>query len=220
MCIRDSLKGPDPARAVRILSETGVLSRCLPGWSDQSVDGAASAEFLGRCLPSAPRGSVSPVALGLAVLLDPERDGDAEKVLGRLEQLKTSRGQRTAVLSLLRLRGELLALVGEVAPTAAVAVGTWVALARDPAFEAAVTLTQGAWAEVAPDLAATVEALRALSASAPLEPIELTAKDAMAVGIRPGPALGDLLRRAKLASLGGAFSDREGALAWLAAELR
>ena len=214
------LRGPDPARAIRVLSETGVLSRCLPGWTDRSVDGAASADFLARCLPSASRGAVSPVALGLAVLLDPQRDGDAETTTQRLEELKTSRDLRTSVLSLLRVRGELLALMGEATPTAAVAVGEWVALARDPAFEAGVTLTQGADAEVAPDLAATVEVLRALSASAPLEPVELAAKDAMALGIRPGPELGDLLRRAKLASLGGAFSDLEGGLAWLAAEIR
>ncbi len=43
----------------------------------------------------------------------------------------------------------------------------------------------------------------------------LRGRDVLALGIAPGPRVGEILRRAFEAQLDGAFSDREGALAWL-----
>jgi hypothetical protein len=58
------------------------------------------------------------------------------------------------------------------------------------------------------------------AATAPDPPVELRAADLLELGVERGPALGEGLRLVRLASLGGAFSDREGALSWARATLR
>jgi tRNA nucleotidyltransferase/poly(A) polymerase len=244
------LRGPDPARAVGILAGAGVFAGCMPGWqdADDPVDGAACAEVLDGCLPSQPRGQCSPVALGLAVLLDPGGAGDMDSALNRLDQLKASRELRSSVMALLRMRSELLDRVEQPVPAEALERGSWIALARDPFFEAGATLAVAGQPNAQPgglpdgkasdsaidsavdssvdsafdrgELIATLDALRALSDGAPSEPVELTPKDAMAAGLQPGPSLGEVLRRAKLMALAGEFDDRAGALAWLEREVR
>ncbi|QDV07373.1 tRNA nucleotidyltransferase/poly(A) polymerase [Planctomycetes bacterium Poly30] len=204
------LRGPDPARAVRVLSDAGVLDLSLPGWSRNDL--AVSA--LGRVLPGAERGEVSAVALGLAVLLAPDPT-DLDSVADRLERLKSSKELRNSVLTVLRTRTQLDALVDAAEPADVLERGRRVALARDGSFEAAVSLAIARAADSSEGIREAVARLRALSAEAPPEPVALTAKDAMEAGYQPGPELGDVLRRAGLAALGGAFEDREGALAWL-----
>ncbi len=218
------LRGPDPARAVGVLAETGVLELSLPGWADagSGLDPQGRVAALRACLPNEGLGSVSPVALGLAVLLGPGADVTAtevDEVIDRIDQLKASRDLRQAVVAVVRARRELEGVDQSTCELDTQEKGRRVALARDSSFEAGASFA-AAWAhDGGKAMNAVADDLRALSRSAPSAPIELTAKDAMAVGLRPGPALGGTLRRAKLAALGGAFDDRAGALDWLRAEV-
>ncbi|MFT5732034.1 MAG: tRNA nucleotidyltransferase/poly(A) polymerase [Planctomycetota bacterium] len=209
------LTGPDPAKAVRALSDARVLELALPGW-DGEVEGAIA--VLGRILPHAARGEISPVALGLALLLAPAPCA-AEVITERLERLKSSKDLRMTVQAILRLRAEIERLIDVDPPAEVIERGRRVALARDRHFEAAASLALAWKGADDVDLLVAVTGLRDLSVAAPSEPIELSARDAMEAGLKPGPELGDVLRRAKLAGLGGAFNDRASALAWLKAAL-
>ncbi len=215
------LKGPDPARAARILSETGVFGSCLPGWegSANSAVGEACAERLAKCLPSPSRSESASVALGLAVLLDPTESGQVVAVQNRLEELRPSKELRSSVMSILAISGDLIRTAGESVPADAMGRGAWVTQARSQYFEAGAALALAGRSIDRTVLAATIDDFRRLSREAPAAAVELSAKDAMDAGLKPGPLLGDVLRGAKLAALGGAFSDREGALAWLAQQV-
>ena len=205
-----------------ILASVGALQDSLPGWGPECAskeERAESVEILGRCLgPGAPAQD-APVALGLAVLLDPAGVAEEEVLLERLVSLKTSKELRTSILTIRRTRKRLVELVGQTLPQAAIDRGGWVKLAREPFFGAGAALALASDPAAEAGLRETIETLRTLSKEAPVDPVALTAKDAMGVGLGPGPALGEVLRRAALASLGGAFPDRDAALAWLAEEV-
>ena len=219
------LKTGDPAHAIEILAGAGILGRCVPGWNDQWRK--ARVDALGRAFPNQGIDEPSAVALGLAILLEPlgiPDETEARGLLGDgLDALRVSRDRRSSALRLLELRGKIRSLHDEVShlPDDAIAVGQRVALFRDKDFPAAwlfATSTDqaprdggAAYAKLRLDLAKN-------SADAPMTPPELTAADAMEAGVERGPELGEILRRARFAALGGAFTTREGALEWLAAQ--
>lgn len=62
--------------------------------------------------------------------------------------------------------------------------------------------------------------LEELDAGAPVSPVTLSAGDLQDLGVPRGPLLGALLRRVQLASLGGAFESRAGAMDWARDQLR
>ena len=103
--------------------------------------------------------------------------------------------------------------------------GALVAAWREPARVDGLRLAR-AWAQATGNevrvarLESLEEAARLLDAGAPQDPLALTADELMAAGVPRGPALGVALRRVQHGALGGAFDDREGALAWLSDALR
>jgi poly(A) polymerase len=56
-------------------------------------------------------------------------------------------------------------------------------------------------------------------AESPLPPRWVTGRDLIALGVSPGPAMGQLLREAYDAQIGGRFDSREATLEWLGTRL-
>lgn len=223
------LRLPRASVAIDVLARGGHLARCVPGWNE---DGEASSlrasvvEALGTdAAPRVPRR----LFMGLAALLeaaplskltDDERSRRTEE---RITALRASRDLRRAVLGLVRVRHQLVADAdrGETGDEqTAEQCGAIVAAWRAPERADGMLLAR-AWASATGDEAqlARLEtweaAARILHTAAPKDPLRLTADDLMAAGVPRGPELGTALRRLEHGALGGAFKDRDGALAWL-----
>lgn len=199
------------ARSAELMEHCGLASRSVPGWSD----GPRRVALLAAMEELQP--PVDP-AVGLAGWLP----GNAAAAGEALQHLRASNALRDQAVGLLERAAELgdLSVRGaEDAEARGALVETW----REPAtalalqYEAARMAAEG---DADSDAArARWAAVAAMSAAAPPEPIELKAADLMAIGVERGPALGAGLRRCRLASLGGAFADRDGAFEWARREL-
>jgi tRNA nucleotidyltransferase/poly(A) polymerase len=195
-------KRPGAHRAVSLLAEIGLLAPALTPGDD------------GWCVPEAERLARlarldEPVGLerGLALLLQPAGDEQAERGAKALEDLRLSRAEQTAVRALWSGLGALRALdAGRRAPRVRLARrDDWAALRSlaltVPGCEAA---------------AGEVEALRRAATKEELNPAPLLSSDDLAASALPrGPEWGRALADAEELQLEGELADREAALAWL-----
>ncbi|MEM1449634.1 MAG: CCA tRNA nucleotidyltransferase [Planctomycetota bacterium] len=219
------LRGPAPWVALRTLHDGGHAARCVQGWSEGDAVAALRPDVLERL------GNAPGLGLGLAALLEPaplgplDPDARIEGTLEAAAELRASRTDARAAAGIVGLRAELERAAEAPPPEGAEESGARVALWRAPGRADALRLAL-AWAEVGGDAArgrrldALASACDALDAAAPSDPVELTAAELIDLGVERGPALGALLQRARHAALGGAFTAREGALAWVRAALR
>ncbi len=246
--VRDELLktmgGGRPFRALELLVEGGHASRCLPSMGSE-VEVRARLEALRRV--EASFGDRAPGSwgardaglweVGLAVLFGPATwpmAGDSlEECLSvlsdRLTELRCSREERREVAEVCVGCAGLLEAASTLDGGAELGDpevrGGLVQLWRLPARPAAAVLAR-AWTEVAGQGAAlarlrdALAELESLDASAPQLPVMLTAGDLQDLGVPRGPELGRLLHRVQRASLGGGFTDRDGALAWARRQVR
>ncbi|MBM3988885.1 MAG: CCA tRNA nucleotidyltransferase [Planctomycetes bacterium] len=199
-----------PARALRLLHELGVIERALPG--------LAASEMDRRCAVVARAGEPLGVLEGLCVLflaeiLTPNRAGEGEELERRLGLLRPSRELRHGTLEV----GELLRAI-ESWSVHAPRRSELFRAARKPGWNAAARLARAARAELGQPLAALDAALARLSGFGPRdfspEPL-LAGPDLAAAGIPRGPRWGELLLAAETAQLDGELGTREDALRWL-----
>ena len=174
------LATPDPAEAVALMAELGVLAAALP----EGADPARLARLVTAGAPADPM-------LRLAALLD----GDPAALAARL---RLSVEERTALLGL------------RTPPAPSVAMDD-AALRRLLADTAPALLTGRAWLTgVGEALAPQIAAL-----GRPVFPLE--GRDALALGVAPGPAVGALLRRVRAWWMtGGCVADADACRAELA----
>lgn len=196
--------GPAPGQGIRLLRELGLLEAIWPdrAWGD--LDAAARA---GDALAFAP-----PTAALAALLLagSPEADEAA------LERLVLSRQQRQRCEWLLRRAREGEAL-------AAAPVAARKRALREEGGDELLTLLRALALAGDGRLDRVGELERDLArwrregslAPAPL----LDGKALIEAGVRPGPAIGELLRTLEDLQLSGEVRDRAGAEAWLATAL-
>ncbi len=219
--------------AIDVLARGGHLARCVPGWNedgDASSVRASVLEALGAGeAQGLPLRLSMGLAMGLAVLLEAaplselSTDERSRRTEERVTALRGSRDLRRAVVGLVRVRHELIADAGrkesgdgQTAEQCGAIVAAW----RAPERAGGMLLAR-AWARATGDgaqlarLESWEAAAQILHAAAPKDPIRITADDLMAAGVPRGPELGAALRRLEHGALGGAFKDREGALAWL-----
>ena len=204
-------------RSLELLQLCGIAERCVPGWPS-GAEGEARVRLAGAVEEAAP--AAEPELLLAAMLPEDSSDADAA-----LRALRASNELRESVRAIVvaesaveeAARANLDALDEE-------EVGGLVELWRSEAAQNAAILQEARTGLAAP---AAASALRTgwarvgeRAGLAPDSPVDLSAADLMSLGVERGPALGAGLRRVRLASLGGAFDDRDGALAWARAALR
>lgn len=212
----------DPAvrnarRALEILHLCGLAQRCIPSWP-AGEEGDARVRLVGNLEQLSPR--VRPQLLLAGLLAEDARDADTA-----LRSLRASNELRESVRAILGSESKVEEAVRRTpGHLEAVELGALVELWRDEAAQDAALLRRE---RSRLDDPAAAESLRVGwarigegAATAPDPPVELRAADLLELGVERGPALGEGLRLVRLASLGGAFSDREGALSWARATLR
>lgn len=203
--------------ALELLRSSGIAERCLPGWADGS-NGEGRVRLVGALEKASSQ--VDPQVL-LAALLpeDPSRANTA------LRALRASNELRESVLAVLHSELQVIEAVEtpliDLPPEE---LGALVELWRDGTAQNGLLLRSARTRLSDPAAGDALEAgwanIGERALMAPDQPIELSAEDLMELGVERGPALGEGLRRVRLASLGGAFSDRDGAVAWARASLR
>lgn len=219
--LKKMLKGPRGAVALEVMESCGLNDLCLPGWS--TLDAAARHRRLGilsrLALGEGDSGGavlIDDLAVRLAALF-----GDASgDVAAALEKLRASKDLRVSAEAIHELARQVLRTAalegGAAAPGDSEERGRLVALRRGRYASAALTLAAAhSEGEDAERLAAYIGLLTRLAGEAPTEPVQLPAAELMELGVQKGPALGLALERLRHASLGGAFTDEEGARAWV-----
>ncbi len=193
--IKRLLAAPEPSDALVLVADTGVLGAVLPDADPAGLPGLRRAIAAG--MPP------DPVAR-LVSLLPPGRDGLGERIAQRL---RLSGAERDA---LLWLQDRAVPDGGPASPDDD-ALRRWLAARRDPAMPC-----REAWAMQARD-GRDRAALRARIAATPHPVFPLLGRDALALGARPGPLMGRLLRDAEAWWLkGGCTADAERCRAHLA----
>lgn len=242
--------GGRPSRALELLVEGGHAERSLPSMGsteDVCLRLEILRRLEVRFLSASRRAGAEEAPplpsweMALAALFGPlvaevgshptdEPTGESADQLGeRLVELRCSREERRVVAEISGTAAALVAAsVAQQAtgsPEGAEACGRWVQLWRRPARPAAVEVARagvyvrgGEAAEA--DLLNSLGALEQLHSRAREVPVMLTAGDLQDLGVPRGPELGRLLNRVQRASLGGAFTDRTGALAWVQLQIR
>lgn len=175
------LATPDPRGAVRLMSELGVLPAVLP----EGADPARLAALVAAGAPADP-------LLRLAALLT----GDPAALA---ERLRLSAAERDRLLAL-RASGAPPAAAGDAPETASGAAPGVVpapdwdddALRRALAEAPAEVLADRTW--LAGGWGPEWDALRARLAALPRPRFPLEGRDAVALGVAPGPRVGELLR--------------------------
>jgi tRNA nucleotidyltransferase (CCA-adding enzyme) len=204
------LSRPRSARALRLLDETGVLARALPGLGERNEDRWRAFD----ALPDPPGAS-----LGFAALFDPALGGgrdaaSVERAEAALEPLRPSRELRAAVRGAWELAAEVERLAEAPAPRS-----RRIRAARSPSWANAVALVRAVRTVRGRERGSLDELERFARSLAPgeLRPAPwITSKDLEASGLPRGPAWGRALEEAESLQLDGAFADRAAALAWLA----
>lgn len=204
-------------RAVGILHACGLAERSLPGWrdGDEGEERVAIVGALEAILPP-----VAPELL-LAALLP----ADAVAADGALRSLRASNELRESVRAIIAVEPEVAAAAGtSLTELQFEDLGALIELCRASAAQQGALLCRErlrrSEASAGETLWAKWSDLVQRSATAPDLPVELRAADLLEMGVARGPELGEGLRRVRHASLGGAFTDRDGALAWARASLR
>ncbi len=208
--LRRTLAWPKPARAYRTLEGCGLLAQVAP-WATDDVDlRTATLEHL----PEELNDPVDPAAAALLVILE---SSEASQLELHLRSLKPSKALLLHWQRIVSLRGICRSLVGE-DPDPALRARTL----REPAAPIALALAlAGAKAAGDADLAAGLQSLQAWLSEhgSELRPAPLlSAKDLIAAGTAPGPAIGRLLRALEDAQLRGEVIDEAGARVWLERE--
>lgn len=207
----------DARRTLELLHGCGLAERCYPGWPG-GREGEKRVRLVGALESCG--ATVSPEVLIAAAL--PPVPAEAEDAL---RSLRASNDLRHAVGAILAAEARVTeAARGPTDGLDAESRGALVELWRDEAAQQAALLAgerrgledsaaanalKVGWARIGADVK-----------DAPAEPVELRAADLLDLGVERGPDLGEGLRRVRLASLGGAFTDRESALEWARANLR
>lgn len=180
--------------------------------------------------------------LGLSALFGPlerviegaEQAEPAAALVPSLEALRCSREERRVVTELsigcealrsLAAKPRPGGLSDVALPVGAEARGGLIQLWRRPTRAASAQLAQALEATLSGEAAgrrleSILGLLSELESEAPLVPVTLSAGDLQDLGVPRGPLLGALLGRVQRASLGGAFEDRPGALAWVEGQVR
>ena len=165
------LAAPDPAGAVALMAELGVLAGVLPEGADPRI----LARLVADSAPADP-------VLRLAALLT----GDAAALASRL-RLSTAEHERLVALRGLPVpspdadEDELRRLLADHDPD--ILIGrAWLAASQAPSLDAP-SLDTPSWSQ-----------LRARLAAMPRIVFPLAGRDALALGVAPGPAIGALLR--------------------------
>ncbi|HYZ34111.1 MAG TPA: CCA tRNA nucleotidyltransferase [Crenalkalicoccus sp.] len=186
------LVAPDPVPALALMAETGVLGAVLPEAVPPALTGFTRA--LASGLPADP-------LLRLAILLDPGTAGQGAAIAERL-RFSTEERER-----LVRLHDAAGAAPSDEDPAAR---RRWLA---EHGRAAALDEAWLAEARGAGDLAS----LRAWVEATPVPEFPLQGRDALALGLVPGPEIGRLLAAARARWLAeGCVADRATCLAWLA----
>lgn len=198
-------------RAMEVLNACDLAERALPGWRG-GEEGEARMALVGALEAISP--PVEPEVL-LAALLP----ANANAVDGALRSLRASNELRESVRAIAATGSEVVAAAGApIMDQDCEELGALIELSRDESAQRGALLQRERLKRSDPAAADVLWArwskLSELSATAPGVPVELRAADLMEMGVPRGPGLGEGLRRVRLASLGGAFSDRDGALAW------
>jgi tRNA nucleotidyltransferase/poly(A) polymerase len=205
------------ARAVEILSETGLLEVLVPGQAD--LHGASLAPLEAQAvrvralreLDTAPDRD-----LGLAALLDPDPAGSLEHfetAASLLERLRASRASRRAIESLWRLRRRTEDAIAR-EPTRA----EQIRLVRDSLWPKAARLAS-AFRRASGINAFPIAALVSWRARLEREDLEpeplLAASEIEAAGVERGPKLGATLVALETEQLEQRVRTRDEALRWL-----
>ena len=198
-------------RAMEVLNACQLAERALPGWRG-GEEGEERMDLVGALEAISP--PVEPELL-LAALLP----ANANAVDGALRSLRASNELRESVRAIAATGSEVVAAVGApIMHQDCEGLGALIELSRDESAQRGALLQRERLKRSDPAAADALWArwskLTELSETAPAAPVELRAADLMEMGVPRGPDLGEGLRRVRLASLGGAFSDRDGALAW------
>lgn len=204
-------EGPDPARAMALLSELGALS-VLPGLARLETSG------LDRRVRAAAGLQAGGSARLLALLFLPGTEWDVALAQAALLELRPARALERRVGQVFQL---VLALEECLAALASTPRARWIRLVRAEEFADALAV-HAAWhgERHARARAELVERARRLGPDelwpAPL----VTSAELARAGVPQGPRWGELLRAAEEAQLEGEFHDIEGARAWLARQAR
>jgi poly(A) polymerase/tRNA nucleotidyltransferase (CCA-adding enzyme) len=195
MEIKRLLAAPDPGEAWLLAAATGVLGAVLPEAVPPNVTALRRALRAG--VPADP-------VLRLALLLDSERAADGTALAARL-RLSIEERERLGRLVVAQRSGPALPEAEETARR------RWLATRAD-----AAAATDETW--IADALGGDGAALRAWIAATPFPLLPVQGRDALALGVPPGPAVGALLAELRAWWLaGGAMADRDACLARLRA---
>ncbi|MEE2939369.1 MAG: hypothetical protein VX460_03180 [Planctomycetota bacterium] len=207
----------DVQRSLELLQRCGLAERCIPSWPG-GAGGDARVLLVGAVEAASP-------PAGPEVLLAALMPEDVTGAEGALRALRASNALRESVRAIVSAESRVAdAASATLSDLDDEELGALVDLWRDGAGQGAALLRQARTSLTDPSAAVALRAgwarIGERAATAPEPAIELTAADLLDLGVARGPALGEGLRRVRLASLGGAFSDRDGALAWARAVLR
>jgi poly(A) polymerase len=193
--IKRLMEAPDPSGAAALMAETGVLGAVLP----EAVP--PQAEALRRAVAaSLPRDPL----LRTAVLLDPATAGSGARIA---ERLRLSNEERDR---LVRLHDGDASRPGVPPGVDLPARMRWLARCGDAGGAA-----DAAWLAEA-RTGADLSALRAWAAATPVPVLPVLGRDALALGVPPGPAVGRLLARLRAWwEEGGCAAAREACLSRL-----
>jgi poly(A) polymerase/tRNA nucleotidyltransferase (CCA-adding enzyme) len=191
MELKRLFQAPNPADAVALMAETGVLGTWLPEATPpqlQALRRLASAD--------APRDA----ALWLAAMLPPESSGFAAEIAGRL---RMSNEERKDFISLHYAEASNPSTPG----SSETERRAWL-ISRDMP----ITAMQEAWLAEARDGKDRSDLRRWIDAT-PWPSFPIFGRDVVALGIEPGPRIGQLLREVKgWWSKGGGVADRDACL--------
>ncbi|NHN87684.1 CCA tRNA nucleotidyltransferase [Acetobacter conturbans] len=204
--LRRLLTGPNVVAILRLMDRTNVLTTCLPELKDHAEKAVRRVEALIGL------GAPSDELLRLAALLAGSGSGD-ETVRKCLARLRLSRAESDAVLAMLgepvphpaRILTEEdgLRLLAEL-PREIWLSRTWLAEAREKA-EGDTPHSEAPW-----------QTLRQMLSDLPMPVFPLAGRDLLAMGLPPGPKIGDLLAVVHTWWKGnGCRADKEAALAYL-----
>lgn len=217
---------PGGHRAVSLLVELELLELLLPGWSElhgASADPVSSRAVRLAALATLTAHDPTPgLALGLAVLLDPDPHGHAgPERLARtaLERLRPSRELRRDVETLWRLRREL----ERVTRSSSSSRAERVRLAREPRCGDAGRVARAFAVALGRDSTAleAFDAWRRARSRDELRPAPLLAADDLTrAGVPRDARFGALLTALETEQLDGRVTTRDQALAWLADRAR
>ncbi|MGG7565270.1 CCA tRNA nucleotidyltransferase [Rhodovulum sp. DZ06] len=188
------LAAPDPAPALCAMAACGALMRAAPGLEAQAIAPLVAAEQAAGVAPSWSRRAAAGMAAGRAATgAFPDGPG-----LGLAEAWRLSRAEARGL--------ERIAECLSAAEPPAIAAWRHGA---EPARDAALIAAAGAGALLTPAAAAALEAEIARGAAAAFP---VTARDLIARGVEPGPALGAALNRLQAAWLAADFAPDKAAL--------